>query len=85
MNELNLENILCISDLQYNLISVWVLNKSMHHVIFKNDGTVNINDVDNNSITKIGHVIGDLFYLSTDEAYLVNANRTFDKYALWHH
>ena len=64
------------------------LTKSGHRVIFENDGTVNINDVDNNSITKIGHAIGDLFHLSTDEAYLANANGangTFDEYALWHH
>ena len=84
MDELNLENVLCIPDLQHNLISVWMLNMSRHCIIFKNDKTVNINDIDNNSITtKIGHMIGNLFHLSTDEAYL--ANRTFDKYALWYY
>src|SRR5665213_2339629 len=87
-DELNLENVLCVPDLQHNLISVWALTKSSHHIIFENDGTVNINDVDNNSTTKIGHAIGDLFHLSSDEAYLANTNKangTFDKYALWHH
>ena len=85
MDKLNLENVLYIPDLQHNLISVWALTKSRHRVIFENDGTVNINDVDNNSTTKIGNAIGDLFHLSMDEAYLANANGangTFDEYAL---
>ena len=85
MDELNLENVLCIPDLQHNHISVRTLTKSRHRVIFENDGMVNINDIDNNSTTKIGHAIGDLFHLSMDEAYLANANEAFDKYALWHH
>src|SRR5665213_2152327 len=87
-DELNLENVLCVPDLQHNLISVQALTKSGHRVIFENDGMVNINDVDNNSTIRIGHAIGDLFHLSTDEAYLANANganRIFDEYALWHH
>ena len=62
-----------------------MLAKSGHCVIFDNDGMVNINDVDNNSTTKIGHAIGDLFHLSMDEAYLADANGTFDEYALRHH
>ena len=88
MNELNLENNIYISDLQHNYISMQMLNNSRYCVIFENDRMVNINDVDNNSITKIGHAIGDLFHLSTDEAYLANANGangTFNEYALWHH
>src|SRR5665213_316377 len=52
-DEFNLENVLCIPDLQHNLISVRVLTKSRHRVIFENNGMVNINDVDNNSTTKI--------------------------------
>ena len=84
-DELNLENVLCVPDLQHNLILVRALTKSRHRVIFENDGTVNINDVDNNSTTKIGHAIGDLFHLSMDKAYLANANGTFDEYVLWQH
>src|SRR5665213_1992263 len=37
---------------------------------------------------RLNIVIGDLFHLSTDEAYLANANGangTFDEYTLWHH
>ena len=62
-DELNLENVLCVPDLQHNFISVRALTKSRHHVIFENDGMVNINDINNNSTTKIGHVISDLFHL----------------------
>ena len=77
-----MENVLCVPDLQHNLILVQMLNKNGHCVIFENDRMVNINDIDNNSTTKIGHAISDLFHLSMDEAYLANANRTFDEYAL---
>ena len=53
MDELNLENVLCVPDLQHNFILVQALNKSGHRVIFENNRMVNINDVDNNSTTKI--------------------------------
>src|SRR5271163_1050069 len=89
-DELNLENVLCVPDLQHNLISVRALNKSSTDVIFKSDGTVNISDDDNNNSKQIGHAIGDLFHLSTrqeEEAYLAehSSRRTFDEYTLWHH
>jgi len=89
-DELNLENVLCVPDLQHNLISVRALNKSGTDVIFKSDGTVNISDDDNNNSKQIGHAIGDLFHLSTrqeEEAYLAehSSRRTFDEYTLWHH
>ena len=84
-DELNLKNVLCVPDLQHNLISVRALNKSGNDVIFKNDGTV-INVDETDKATKIGQTIGDLFHLSTgEEAYLANSTRTFDEYALWHH
>ena len=86
-DKLKLKNVLCIPDLQHNLISIRVLNKSGNDITFKSDGTVvSINDDDNNMMT-IGHAIGDLFHLSMqEEAYLAEmSTRIFDEYLLWHH
>src|ERR1700691_2170924 len=68
-DELKLDNVLCVPDLQHNLISVRALNKSGNDVIFGSDGAVSISDDDNKN-TQIGQAISDLYHLSKQEAYI---------------
>ena len=79
--ETTLRNVLHVPGLRHNLLSVRALTKNGNDVVFKQNGDVEL--INGNNSTKIGHAIGDVFQLKMETAFSANVSNS--DYTLWHH
>jgi len=79
-----LHNVLHVPELRQNLLSVRALTKEGNDVVFKQSGTVELIDNNQNS-QEIGHAVGDIYHLTTADALSAVGTSSIDDYVLWHH
>ena len=80
---LHLKDVLHVPKLKHNLVSVRALNKDGNDVMFHHDGSVVLTNNDSSQI--IGHAVGNLYYMTSDEFLAGLTTNVEDQYTIWHY